>query len=60
MAGSVLEYIPQYSADGGPWISLDTVSTSVQSIVHEGVPLDALTTYRVLAVGGKAVAPQPH
>ena len=53
MAGSVLEYIPQYSADGGPWISLDTVSTSVQSIVHEGVPLDALTSYRVLAVGGE-------
>ena len=52
MQDGVTQYIPQFSADGGPWQSIDTLAGNAQSIVHEGAPLDALTTYRVQAVGG--------
>ena len=49
IAGEVVEFIPQYSEGGGPWVSLDTLSGTGQSMVHEGASLEASVAYRLLA-----------
>jgi len=53
MAGGVSQYVPQYRENGGPWVSLDTLSGSAQTTVHEGASLTATVEYRVLAKGGE-------
>lgn len=53
LAGGVAEYIPQYREGGGAWVSIDTLSSTAQSVVHEGASLEVTTTYRVLAKGGE-------
>ena len=53
MEGGVAEYIPQYRENGGAWVSLDTLTGSAQTVVHEGASLTATMEYRVLARGGE-------
>lgn len=51
--GGVAEYIPQYRENGGAWVSIDTLTGSAQTVVHEGASLTATMEYRVLAKGGE-------
>jgi hypothetical protein len=53
MAGGIAEYIPQYRENNGPWVSLDTLPPTAQSVVHEGASMDVANSYRVLAKGGE-------
>ena len=54
IAGDVDQFIPQVREGGGNWVSLDTLSGTVQTTVHEGAALDVTVEYRVLAVGGES------
>ncbi|MEL0181460.1 MAG: tetratricopeptide repeat protein, partial [Candidatus Poseidoniales archaeon] len=53
IAGDVDQFIPQVREGGGNWVSLDTLSGTAQTTVHEGAALDVTVEYRVLAVGGE-------